>query len=320
MKDVVLITGGAGVIGANLTKKLLQSNSAKKIIIVDNLSSGKLTNINDLNVEFYNADITNSERLKLAFTHKPNKIYHLAALFANQNSVDHPEKDLSVNGVGTINTLRESIASNVEKVLYASSSCVYGNHKNMAEKNVGELDTPYAITKLLGEHYLRFYSNHYNLEATSVRIFNTYGPCDYPGMYRNVIPNFFLQAIQGKPLAVHGNGNSIRTYTYVEDLVDGLIHLMNNVQNENKYDVFNFGSSDSIKTIDLANMINKITSNKAGVIFQPTRSWDHITSRKPNLEKSSKFGQSINTYSLEEGLNKYYQWLVNDKEYKKLFN
>ena len=169
MNDVVLITGGAGAIGSNLIRSLMSSGSTSKIIVVDDLSSGRLSNVYGLDIEFIELDISDAFSLEKAFSYKPNKVYHLAALFANQNSIDHPERDLSVNGGGLINVLNECVKNDIKRVVYTSSSCVYGNIKMMNEGRVGQLDTPYAITKLLGEKYLEYYSRQFGIEAISVR-------------------------------------------------------------------------------------------------------------------------------------------------------
>ena len=147
----VLITGGAGFIGSNLANKLI--SDGYEVIIIDDLSSGYRESINDKAL-FVEGSIVDEVALAECFGYKPDYVIHLAALFANQNSVDHPDKDLSVNGLGTIKILEWSNRTGVKKVVYASSSCVYGN-KEIMNEGVKDfhLDTPYAITKLLGEYY-----------------------------------------------------------------------------------------------------------------------------------------------------------------------
>jgi len=310
MNDVVLITGGAGAIGSNLVRSLISSGSTSKIIVVDDLSSGKLSNVDNLDIEFIKLDISDAHALKKAFSYKPNKVYHLAALFANQNSIDHPDKDLSVNGGGLINVLNECVKNDIKRVVYTSSSCVYGNIKIMNEGKIGQLDTPYAITKLLGEKYLEYYSRQFGIEAISVRVFNTYGPYDYPGLYRSVIPNFFQDALLGMPLRVYGDGSAIRTYTYVEDLVNGLIGLMNNTKYKGGYDIVNLGSEEAVSSSDLALMINKITNNTSGVYYESNRDWDHVHSRVPILDKARELLQYSPKTNIVEGLDKYYHWMI----------
>ena len=116
-------------------------------------------------------------------------VFHLAAFFANQNSVDNPEEDLAVNGQGIINVLKLALKNKVKKLIYTSSSCVYGNKEIMKEsdKLPEFLDTPYAITKLLGEEYCKFWTQFHGLNTVILRLFNSYGPGELPGKYRNVI-------------------------------------------------------------------------------------------------------------------------------------
>ena len=191
----ILVTGGAGAIGSNLVASLLKEGH--KVIVLDDLSSGHKRNISEAAV-FFQGSILNEELLEEVFQNaKIDYVLHLAALFANQNSVDHPTLDLSVNGLGTLNILEKSLKYGVQKVVYTSSSCVYGNDPIMNEDKPlnGILDTPYAITKLLGEQYCKFFSKCNGLNTVIVRLFNCYGPGEIPGKYRNAIPNFFSTAL-----------------------------------------------------------------------------------------------------------------------------
>jgi len=310
MNDIVLITGGAGAIGANLVRALIDSGSTSKLVVVDDFSSGRLSNVDSLDIEFIKLDISDASVLEKAFSYKPNKVYHLAALFANQNSIDHPARDLSVNGGGLINVLNECVKNDIKRVVYTSSSCVYGNIALMNEGKIGQLDTPYAITKLLGEKYLEYYSRQFGIEAISARVFNTYGPYDYPGLYRSVIPNFFQDALLGKPLKVYGDGSAVRTYTYVEDLVSGLIGLMNNTQYKGSHDIVNLGSEEAVSSVNLALMINEITNNKSEIYYEPNRDWDHVHSRVPILDKARELFQYSPRVNITEGLEKYHHWIT----------
>ena len=158
---------------------------------------------------------------------KPERVFHLAALFANQNSVEHPDRDLTVNGLGVVKVLEHAQRAGVAKVLYTSSSCVYGNKAVMRETDIDfKPDTPYAITKLLGEQYCRFWSEFHKLDTVMVRLFNTYGPGEHPGRYRNVIPNFMKLAMAGEALADHGTGEETRDFNFVADTVAGMILAM----------------------------------------------------------------------------------------------
>jgi len=223
----ILVTGGAGAIGSNLVIKLNMLDT-KKIIILDNLSSSNKWNIPRGNkILFIKGDILDEEKLKWAFKAKPNIIYHLAAHFANQNSVDNPETDLMVNGLGILKVLQYSHLVGIERFIYSSSGCgIYGADSKMPfeEHDVSmKLYTPYQVTKMLGELYTNYFYNLYELPIVNARFFNSFGPGEVPGKYRNVIPNFFFWAMKGRSLPITGTGEETRDFTYVKDTVQGFI-------------------------------------------------------------------------------------------------
>ena len=210
----ILVTGGAGCIGSNLVKTLLKAEP-EKIIVIDDLSASYEWNLlKDPKVFFVHGSILDDEKMKRAFSFKPHYVFHLAAHFANQNSVDHPETDLLVNGLGTLKTLQYSqLVGCVERFVFASSGCsVYGSQAPLPlrEDFVSlHLDTPYQIHKLLGELYCNYFHNYYGLPVAIARYFNVYGPGEVPGKYRNVIPNFIWWAIHGQPLPITGTGEEL---------------------------------------------------------------------------------------------------------------
>ncbi len=228
-EKTVLVTGGAGAIGSNLVKTL-SNLETKKIIIIDDLSSSYEWNIPaSPKVAFIRGSILDDEKLKWAFKEKPQIVYHLAAHFANQNSVDNPETDLMVNGMGTLKVLEHAHLVGVERFIYASSGCgIYGADSKMPfeEHDVSmKLYTPYQVTKMLGELYTNYYYNLYHLPIVNARFFNSYGPGEVPGKYRNVIPNFFYWSMNKQPLPITGTGDETRDFTYVDDIVSGLLAM-----------------------------------------------------------------------------------------------
>lgn len=308
----VLITGGAGAIGSNLVKFLLENTNVEKILILDDLSSGHMWLIpNAQNVIFVKGSILDEEKLKRVFLEKPNYVYHLAAHFANQNSVEHPETDLLVNGLGTLKVLEYAALTNVERFLYASSGCsIYGYdaplpfRENMPPSL--RLDTPYQINKLLGELYSNFFNLYYKLPTVNLRFFNVYGPGEVPGRYRNVIPNFIYWAKNRLPLPITGSGEETRDFTYVEDIIEGMVRAT--VIDEAVGESFNLASGRETKIIDLARMINELTGNDAGIEFRPKRPWDRSTRRRASIEKAQKilgYRPKINIY---EGLRRTVKW------------
>jgi len=308
----MLVTGGAGCIGSNLTKALIEAG-AEKVVVLDDLSAAEKWNIPvSPEVDFIEGSVLDEEALKQAFSSKPDFVFHLAAHFANQNSVDHPEIDLLVNGQGTIKVLDNACRSEVGRVVFASSGCsVYGSKAPLPLKEDFvslHLDTPYQITKLLGELYCNFYHDYYHLPVAIARFFNVYGPGEIPGAYRNVIPNFTYKAIHKQPLPITGSGEETRDYTFVGDIIDGTLRL--GVVPEAVGDAFNLASEKETRTIDLANIINEITGNDAGVEYVPRRDWDHITRRRASIDKARRvLGYEPET-EFEEGVRKVYDWMV----------
>jgi UDP-glucose 4-epimerase len=272
----ILVTGGAGAIGSNLTRALGELG-ARLVLVLDDLSSASRWNVPGLpNVMFVEGSILDEVELKRVFFEGPDMVFHLAALFANQNSIDHPETDLLVNGLGTLKLLQYSRLAGVSRFVYASSGCsIYGSNAPLplTEEFMSlHLSTPYQITKMLGELYGNFFAHHYDVPVVKARFFNSYGPGELPGQYRNVIPNFIYWAMKGEPLPITGTGEETRDFTYVGDIVDGLLRagIMESAVGQE----FNLASGEETRIIDLAQMINEKVGNKAGVKFAERRKWD----------------------------------------------
>jgi len=308
----ILITGGAGSIGGNLTRKLIELN-ADQIIILDNFSSSYKWNVpNDLKVKLIEGDILDDEKLKWVFKNKPDIVYHLAAHFANQNSVDNPETDLMVNGMGILKILQYTHLTGVQRFIYASSGCgIYGNDSPMPfkEEYVSmHLYTPYQVTKMLGELYTNYFHNLYNLPIVNARFFNSFGPGEVPGKYRNVIPNFMYWAINHLPLPITGTGDETRDFTYVGDIVDGLIRMA--YYEEAIGEAFNLGAGREIRIKDLAQWINELTQNPAGIEYKPRRNWDKKNRLLSSIDKAKNvLGYQPKT-DFKEGLDLTYNWFT----------
>jgi len=275
--------------------------------VLDDFSSGHRMHV-PAEAKLIDGSVVLDDDLERCFALKPDYVVHLATLFANQNSVDHPEKDLEVNGLGTFKVLECSRRRGVRKVVYTSSSCVYGNSALMHEEDVEfAVDTPYAITKRLGEQYCIFFATFHKLNVVSVRVFNTYGPGEYPGPYRNVIPNFFKIAMTGEPLPITGTGEETRDFTFVTDTAKGIMSAL--TCETEPGDVFNLGSGQETRIIDLAKKINRLTGNSAGTTPQPRRSWDKVLRRCASVEKAKRILDYQPIVSLDDGLAATYEWL-----------
>ena len=259
MSKNIMVTGGAGAIGANLVKELV--NRGDNVIVLDDVSSGDLKNLDECvdDITIITGDIRKQSVVDEAFSYPIDQVYHLAVNFANQNSVDNPEKDLDVNGRGIIKILDACVKNNVKKFLLTSSSCVYkpGDDKFVEDGEI-ELTTPYAITKLLSEHYVKFFNNFHGLPVVTVRLFNSYGPGDIPGRFRSVVPNFLHSAVNGEALNITGDGSETRPFTYVLDIVNGIILSMDNSSDDTDGNlVYNIGNDNSITILELAEKINQ---------------------------------------------------------------
>ena len=305
----VLVTGGAGAIGGNLVHELLKHTEVSTIVAVDNLSSGYLENVpSDPKLHFIQGDIADMEVLEMVFSKPIDLVFHLAANFANQNSVEFPDRDLQTNGAGTLRLLEKAHAYKVKRFIYTSSSCVYGAQTGVLEESMqaNTLDTPYAITKLLGEQYVRFFYEYHGLPAAIVRLFNTYGAGERPGKYRNVIPNFFYQALNGQPLQITGTGQETRDFNFIDDTVRGIILAAWREGIEGM--IFNIASGVEMSILEIAQRINQLTSNPAGVLLKGRRKWDRVFHRRASINRARQFLGYEPTVSLHEGLRRTGEW------------
>lgn len=305
----VLVTGGAGAIGGNLCQALLELG-AKKVVVLDDLSSAEQWNLPDNpRVVFVHGSVLDERDLKRVFAERPWVVYHLAALFANQNSIDHPEEDLMVNGLGTLKILQYAHLTAVERVVYASSGCsVYGKSPLPLREDFlsMDLDTPYQITKMLGELYCNFYRNFYGLQTVCTRFFNSYGPGEIPGRYRNVIPNFIYWAMRGEALPITGTGEETRDWTYVGDIVDGLLRA--GTMKEAVGEAFNLASGGETRVLDVARWVNEEAGNPAGVRYVARRKWDTKERLLASVDKAKRILGYEPRTDFREGLRRTVEW------------
>lgn len=282
-----LVTGGAGAIGSNLVKTLL-ARGARQVTVLDDLSSAVEWNLPESPcLHLVRGSVCDPAAREQAFAHQPQVVFHLAAFFANQNSVDHPVDDLQTNGFGTLALFMDCDRLGVERVVYASTSAIDdGLEAGTAPGRVELiLKTPYQVTKALGEFYGYYFHRERNLSYTTVRIFNSYGPGELPGAYRNVIPNFIHRALRGEALPVIGDGSSSRDYTYVDDIVDGFLTASSRSDLAGR--CLRLSSGTSTSALELATLINHLTGNPAGISHMPMRSWEtlhrHFVPASPDL-------------------------------------
>ena len=316
-KRIVLVTGGAGAIGSNLVKRIAEQGAAK-VIVLDDLSASYEWQIPNLpNVLFVRGSITDDESLKRVFHEKPHIVYHLAAFFANQNSVDYPEKDLLVSQLGTIKLLEYSTLVGVDRFVYAGSGCaIYGAQAPLPLKEEFmsmHLTTPYQISKMAGELYCNFYWHHYGLPIVKTRFFNSYGPGEVPGQYRNVIPNFIFWAMKGQPLPITGDGKMTRDFTFVSDIVDALVSSA--FSDSAVGAEMNIASAREIEIIEMAKLVNELTGNTAGLIFTDRRKWDTKSRLLASIDRANGLLGYTPKVDFIDGLKETIAWFKNNWEF-----
>lgn len=311
----ILVTGGAGAIGSNLIIALSQLvGDSGRIVVLDNLSSIKVPdpwNVTPLpNIMFVKGDVRSDIDLKRVFKEDPEIVFHLAAFFANQNSVDYPEISAEVDIIGQIKLLEYSRLAKLQRFVYASSGCaIYGSYPQLPLKEdfiSMHLTTPYQINKMTGEMYCNFYHHHYELPIVNCRFFNSYGPGEVPGQYRNVIPNFIYWAMKGIPLPITGTGEETRDFTYVLDLVQGLIKAgyYEKAIGEN----FNLAAGREISIKDMANLVIEATGSKTGLVFKQRRKWDTKPRLLASIDKAEKLIGYKPIVDFKEGFKDNIEW------------
>jgi UDP-glucose 4-epimerase len=313
MSDIrsAIVTGGSGAIGSRLVHRLLD-DGAEVVYVVDDLSSGyKWLLPDDERVRFVQEDVCNLANVLPSIDALAPVVFHLAAFFANQNSVDHPLDDLHTNGRGTLQTLMWSAEQGARRVVYASAGCSIAGHGIDAPIREDmpvslDLDTPYQITKALGE----FYCNYFAPKVSTVRcrFFNSYGPGEVPGPYRNVIPNFIWRAMQGESLVITGTGHETRDFIYVDDLVDGLCRAA--TTRDAHAQAFNLGTGIQTRVIDLAESIIGLCKSNSVIQYAPRRDWDHSVRRQADVTRADAVLGFAPTVALDAGLARTVQWFT----------
>ena len=302
--EIVLVTGGAGAIGSRVVRAL----SGHDVIVLDDLSSGSRDNLAQIGADLVFGSVTDDAALEQVFARRPTVVVHLAAFFANQNSVEHPERDLSVNGLGTLKVLERSRAAGIRRFVYASSSSIYADASGaLREDSPHEsFSTPYAVSKRLGEQYTNFFHAHHGLPTVVLRLFNSYGPGEVPGRYRNVIPNFLFRALTRKPLVITGTGEETRDFTYVDDVARAFLAAIE--RDEAVGRTLNVGAGRETSIRDLVEKIRALVG-KVVVDYAPRRSWDRVSRRVADISAARQILGFEPRIGLDDGLTKTLAWL-----------
>jgi len=311
----ILITGGAGFIGSHLAEELLK-NKSNEVFIIDNLSTGRLSNIDHLtdNSRFhYVIDTILNEGAVESLVAKCDDCYHLAAAVGVKLIMDKPLETIETNVKGTEIVL--AMANKYKKkVLITSTSEIYGNHvqHTLKEDNnrvlgpIKKWRWAYASSKTIDEFLALAYYIEKKLPVIIVRLFNTVGP-KQTGAYGMVIPNFVQNALLGKPIAIYGDGKQLRSFAYVKDVVKGMIDLMNCEKSIGE--VFNIGGEDEISMNDLAKKVKKMTKSESDIIHVSYeeaygKGFEDMLRRMPNVAKIKKLIGYKTSVNLDETIRK----------------
>lgn len=276
----ILVTGGAGFIGSNIVEFLLKNN-VKKVRVIDNLSTGNKNNLKPFlekygNLEFMYGDISKLEDCRKAVKGM-DVITNQAALGSVPRSIGDPLSSHISNVNGFLNVLIASKEEGIKRVVYASSSSVYGDHPVLPKKeeNTGSVLSPYAVTKAVDELYAGVFSKCYNMQCIGLRYFNVFGPRQDPkGAYAAVIPKFIDIMKNNKQPTINGDGTFSRDFTYVNNVVHANIKALTTSNKECYGEVFNIGAGGRITILELVDAINKGLKTNIEPVLGPNRAGD----------------------------------------------
>lgn len=313
-----LITGGAGFIGSHLSQRLLQEG--KNLAIVDSLDDFypaelKRRNLGEIKIsgdfQHFSVDIRDPEKLRDAFTtFKPDVVIHLAARGGVRPSFTQPEAYTSINVLGTTQVLEVSRRSGVQRLIFASSSSVYGHSSRAPFKEDDPITRPlsvYAATKVAGEAMAFTYSHAYRLPVVCLRLFTAYGPRQRPDL---AISKFGRLILSGEEVPIFGDGSLQRDYTYVDDIVDGIVR---SVQAPGMFEVFNIGNSSPVSVDAMVTTLAAALGKPAHRKYLPAPAGEMLLTHADPTKANKILGYSPKV-SFEEGIRRFAEWLKRENE------
>jgi nucleoside-diphosphate-sugar epimerase len=317
----ILIVGGAGFVGSNLARKLLQS-SPREIVIVDNLLSAEPVNVpKHAAVTFIEGSITDDTVLG-QLTDDFDFVFHLATYHGNQSSMHDPLADHENNTLTTLKLYERIKNFNLKRVVYSSAGCTVAEKTyDQAEATQEDapvslyLDSPYQISKIIGELYSNYYFQQHQLPVVKARFQNVYGPGEILGagrwrgtpatVWRNVTPTFVYRGLKGMSLTVENQGIATRDFIFVDDIVRGLMLCATKGE---PGEVYNLANGLETSILELATTVNELTGNPAPIEFLPPRPWDHSGKRFGSTEKSKRTLGFEPQVAVSEGLGRTIDW------------
>jgi len=309
----IFLTGGAGFIGSRIIEILRDNN---EVLIYDNLTrnSIKYTSLLDKkNINLIKGDILDYSALKKAVDDfRPNVVIHLAAIAGIETVIKNPVNTMKVNMIGTANILEvlKSYANYIDKFIDFSTSEVFGTYAYKVDEKcttnlapVGEARWTYSVSKLAAEHLTHSYYKEYGLKAVTIRPFNIYGPGQ---VGEGAVHQFIMRAIKNEQIQIHGDGDQIRSWCYIDDFVDGIsLCLENDAAVGNS---FNIGNPRGTITIGmLAQLIKQIAGSKSEIVYVP-KNYVDVELRVPNIDKAVDLLGYSPKYDLISGLTKTIEW------------
>ncbi len=321
----VLLTGGAGFIGSHLTERLLRDG--RDVVVVDNLDPYYDVRLKRKNLQaveeaaasdgageyaYIDADVTDLPALRrIIDDHEPQAIFHEAAQAGVRASVDDPFKPNLVNVVGTMNVLVAARDAGVERVVNASSSSVYGTvaYLPFDEHHPLRPVSPYGVSKLAAEHYCRVFTEVYGISTISLRYFTVYGPRMRPDL---AVPRFSKRLLRGIPPVIFGDGEQTRDYTFVDDIVEANVRLLD-PRVELKGQAINIGSSQRISINDLLDMLRDLIGSEVDAEYED-RAVGDARDTWASIEEARRLINYEPSTTLQQGLTSFLLWFRSDTE------
>jgi nucleoside-diphosphate-sugar epimerase len=326
--QVVLVVGGAGFVGSNLVHMLLP-HQPKQIIVVDNLLSSDAVNVpNDERVTFLYGSI-NDQRILAALPSNLDFVFHLACYHGNQSSIANPLADHEHNTLTTLNLFeRLKDFKQLKKVVYAAAACAVAEKTHSQPTATTEdqpvslyHDSPYSISKLIGELYGNYYHQRHKLPVVKARFSNVYGPREILGagqwrgtvhtVWRNVTPTFVWRSLRGEALPLDNGGHASRDFIYVEDMARGLMAC---ALRGAPGDVYNLATGRETTILELATLINELTGNATPLDLRPARDWDRSGKRFASTEKAERDLGFRSSMDIREGVRSTVEWTKANQE------
>ena len=308
----ILITGAAGFIGSNLADRLLFEGNT--IYALDNFCDyypvylkrqNVENNLNNPNYKLFEGDVLDNSFLDYVFQNPIDCVIHLAGQGGVRPSIEKPINYIEENVIASVNILEKMKKYNVKKIVFASSSSVYGNcneEQFREDVKISKPVSPHAARKISSELFLYTYSYLYNINAIALRFFTVFGPRQRPDL---AIRKFIDLIEDNKPIPLYGDGNSFRDYTYIDDIVEGI--CLSIAYDKTNFEIFNLGAGNPIKLIDMVKTIEEVLSKKAVIEYLPFQKGD-VLKTSCDISKAKQLLSYNPKTSFKDGIIKYIKW------------